>query len=167
MYNKIGEIMEEIWKQIEGYPYIISNKGRVRNVAMNRALIPYMDKDRLKVTFYKNCQRYSRNLASLVYHYFIHPIGTKAKIGFKDGDVKNCSADNLILSERVFKQRMIKRKGQSKKTPVLNSKKREGLKELPFAIETSNYIPYADNCTVRAKGFNPDAYLLRQFTYNY
>lgn len=156
--------MEE-WKQIDGFPYIISNKGNIINTRMNKPLKPYLDKGRLKITFYDNKKRYSRNLAPLVYNYFIKPTNSKTNISFKDGDYNNCSADNLILSRQVAL--MNRRQGSSSKTPILNSKKREGIKELPFIVRSDNYVPYADNCTVKPKYSNSDSYLLAQFSYNY
>ena len=149
----------EKWANVDGFNYVISDKGRIINTKLNRELKPYMDKGNLKVTFYNHTGetkiKLSKNLATFVYHYHVHPLTSKSTIGFKDKNVANCSADNLILQ----------RWNQGKKKPYSNKKKRV-LKEAEMdsvILYSETKIPYADNCTVRPKGYS--GYLLTQFPY--
>jgi hypothetical protein len=108
-----------------------------------------MDKGRLKVTFYNYSsdtkKRFAQNFAALVYHYHVKPLVGKSTIGFKDKDITNCAADNLILQKW----------NQDKKKPYAVRKKRV-VKESQMdsiVLPSEMKIPYADNCTVRPRSY--------------
>ena len=133
--------MEE-WKQIEGFNYIVSNLGHIINTKLDKEVRPYLDKGKLKVTFYNGTSRNrkAQNLATIIYNNFIKPLNGKTYIGFKDGNIYNCAANNLFIKKREIKK---EKKPQIRKTYESN------MDQVTFALTPK--IPYADNVTVRPK----------------
>lgn len=181
--------MKEIWKQIKDFPqYQISNLGRVKGIK-GKIKIPH--KERFVKLESKNGAT-TKSIANLVYSAFIAPIGKRMQVYHKDGNPLNCSSDNLYsLADRdrqmVSQYNKTKDLTSLKNTYKLSSRTiRNALERQLIGIvkkemvlpkhsvngkmEYQNYsgenkIPFADNCTVRPKDHNHEAYLIRQFTY--
>lgn len=183
--------MEE-WKQIPGYPsYYISNLGRVKNKTglflKIRGRTPVVD-------FNQDGDRNTIGVARLLYTTFLKPIKAHSHIIYRDGDSSNLSINNLLSSEDRAKEIIEMYKNGTNFTTIANSFKisvktvTNILNRCGISTEVKNFslpkhshkgkmeiqvvkgeyrIPYADNCTVKPKHFDANAYLLRQFNYNY
>lgn len=105
--------VEENWKPIGLKDIEVSDLGRVRS--KEKEYIPYVGKKhgKLLVSIYANRKQYNFLLAQLVAKLFVpNPDGCK-KIDYKDGDLRNCRADNLIWTDKTASE--AKRKYRTRK----------------------------------------------------
>ena len=86
----------EIWKPLRNFPnYEASTEGRIRCIRTQRIQKPtYMPKGYIQVSLYKNGRSHSVKVRRLVADTFL---GERPgmDIRHKDGDISNCSVDNL------------------------------------------------------------------------
>ena len=185
--------MEE-WRQIKEYPdYYISNLARVRN--KNGRLLRLHGKPPM-VDLRINKIMHRCSVAKIFYITFMGGGFDKSEhFIYLDGDSRNITIENII-STKQRKLNIIEMYRHQEKLAVIADKYKIGIKliknilcevgitvkkekefNLPkhhakgkmetSVIPAEFHIPYADNCTVRPKVFDANAYLLRQFNYNY
>lgn len=118
-----GDILKEIWKQIEGYEgyYEVSNTGKVRSVDREivlagkrsgekrqykgRVLQPLNSQGHLNVHLQREGKRENIGLGRLVALHFLDGFKDSGKFMVKyiDGDPTNCSVDNLTYTKEEDK----------------------------------------------------------------
>ena len=184
--------MEE-WKQIKEYPdYEISNLARVRGktgrILKTRDKIPAVE----IYTVYPKKTKHS--VARLYYIAFINPMRYHSKLLYRDGNPHNITKENLLTSEdrareivdlynkktdltiiantyrlavKTVKNILIAR-GISFETKEFTLSKHSSRGKIESQTIRGEFtIPYGDNCTAKPKSFAPNAYLDRQYCYNY
>ena len=93
--------MKEIWKQIEGFPnYQVSNTGKVRVTRENKKTLLNLT-DAGQVSLYFEGKRAPVLVKQLVAQYFLGYTGSSRHIHLKDGDVRNCSLDNIQIDSDI------------------------------------------------------------------
>lgn len=93
--------MKEIWKQIEGFPnYQVSNTGKVRATRGNKETLLNLT-DAGRVSLYFEHKRAAFYVKQLVAQYFLGYTGSSRHIHLKDGDVRNCSLDNIQIDSDI------------------------------------------------------------------
>ena len=108
-----GEPLKEVWS-LEGM-FQVSNMGRIRSkkgidsygyVKNGRYYKPYVAKraKRLCVTIYYRERNYNFPVATLVAKYFVPNPKGYSFLEFKDGNIRNCQADNLVWVAYTKKQ---------------------------------------------------------------
>lgn len=94
--KKEGDILQEIWKDVEGFEglYQVSIWGRIRSV--NGILKPYKNKKGyLKIGLYKDGKCYKKRVSRLIANTFIpNPYGLP-EVNHIDGNKENNSISNL------------------------------------------------------------------------
>lgn len=91
-------MIEEIWKDIEGYEgiYQVSNLGRVKRVTTGRILKSYKDRGGyLRVDLCKSGKRKNHKIHRLVAQAFIPNPDNKLQVNHIDENKTNNSVDNL------------------------------------------------------------------------
>lgn len=95
--------MEE-WAPIEGFEnYEVSDEGRIRNENSGHILKQFPNgHDIIQVVMYRDGKNHARAVHKLVAHAFteVGPEGTVPM--HRDGDKRNCRADNLEWKDRWF-----------------------------------------------------------------
>jgi len=84
----------ERWKQVVGYPYEVSNQGRVRSSRGIRALNAHRD-GHMQVTLHKKGIRKTFYVHTLVLEAFIGPRPLGLEACHNDGDPSNNNVTNL------------------------------------------------------------------------
>lgn len=97
--------MNESWSQPENLDnYEVSNEGRVRNSKTGKILKPSIDgKGYETVTVKENGRLITKRVGKLVASAFIKPDPDRPNIGYKDGNRKNNSAENIFRKRRSKK----------------------------------------------------------------
>lgn len=87
----------ELWRRIKGWPYEVSNEGRVRRIDDKRVLKPRPDGGGyMQVALYRKGQRKSFQVHRLVLTFFDRPPVNDAEQGnHEDGDKNNNAWTNL------------------------------------------------------------------------
>lgn len=181
--------MKEEWKELREFKgYFISNLGRIKGIN-GKIRIPY------KGRFIKfENQKTSKSIANLVYDTFVKPLANRTSVYHLDGNQLNFRPENLIstadrdkmiadefkenrninaickkynLSTRTARNILERQLVPYSQRPVILPKHSAKGKMEYQNYSGENKIPYADNCTVRPKSYDSNAYLIRQFTYNY
>lgn len=103
--------MVEEWKYIDcKKKYLVSNTGKVKSLYRNRILIPYVNK-KMKVAYVciaLNGNRGSKAIKQLVAENFMKNYDNKMVVDHKDGDITNCSLDNLYLRPKKNTRKVIR-----------------------------------------------------------
>lgn len=90
-------IINEEWKEIEGYNYSVSNYGRIKNntsqkiKALRNGIYGY------QVNLWNKSQGKMFTLSRLVAHYFIRKVKENERVRHKDGDIRNNYYKNLEI----------------------------------------------------------------------
>lgn len=89
--------MQEIWKIIKGFPqYVVSNRGRVKNVSTGRILKPWiMDTGYAKIELWNNGDALRFRVHRLVAEAFISNLRNKPTVNHIDGNPLNNASENL------------------------------------------------------------------------
>jgi site-specific DNA-cytosine methylase len=84
------------WKDIEGFPYVVSSTGLVKNVTTGQLLNPSMDKDGYYyVTLYNNDEKKNKRVSRLVAEAFIPIVDNLPQVNHINGDIHNNEFTNL------------------------------------------------------------------------
>ena len=90
----------EIWMPVDGFPYEVSNEGRVRN-SKGSVLRQYRQKNGyMAVKLFKDGKGVSFRVHRLVAVAFLNKPEGKNEVNHKDGDKENNAASNLEWSNR-------------------------------------------------------------------
>ena len=88
--------MVENWKKVEGYPYYVSDLGRIRSCNTNKIKMLRLDKDGYpKVTLHNNGKRKTFNVHRLVANAFIKNPKRKPQVNHISGNKFDNAASNL------------------------------------------------------------------------
>lgn len=115
--NKVYiEIQNEIWKDIEGSTYQISNCGRIKNTITDKILYGKLDKGTLRVKFSIKGMIKSQSIARIVAKVFLGGITDSQTIIHKDGNALNNKVENLLIIDKREKYKMMgKQSGEKRK----------------------------------------------------
>lgn len=90
----------EIWKPVEGFPYEVSNEGRIRN-SKGSVLKQFRQKNGyMAVKLFKDGKGVNYRVHRLVACAFLDRPEGKEEVNHKDGDKENNAASNLEWSNR-------------------------------------------------------------------
>lgn len=92
--EKLDTLDGEMWKNIDGFPYKVSNKGRVANAETNK-ILSNIKSDYHCVNLYKNRKMFVKRVHRLVAKAFIPNPDDKKLVNHKDGNKHNNSVNNL------------------------------------------------------------------------
>ena len=103
----------EVWKPVVGYEghYEVSSAGRIRKAESNDIVVPRLFNNRRVVYLYNGAKRQikGRVLGRLVWQAFVDDgIMPSTLVMHRDGDVTNCSIDNLYVMSRSERCRQVK-----------------------------------------------------------
>ena len=115
--NKVYiEIQNEIWKDIEGSTYQISNCGRIKNTITDKILYGKLDRGTLRVKFSIKGMIKSQSIARIVAKVFLGGITDSQTILHKDGNTLNNKVENLLIIDKREKYKMMgKQSGEKRK----------------------------------------------------
>jgi hypothetical protein len=85
----------EIWKDIEGYDYIISNYGNIKHIRNNKYLKERYTKGYNRIALHKNGKQKNFFVHRLVAEVFITNSEDKKQVNHIDGNKLNNNVDNL------------------------------------------------------------------------
>lgn len=88
---------EEIWKQIPGFNYSLSNYGRIRNDKSGKLKNPRRHNWILQVDIYKDGKRYTVNVPRMEAKLFIRDLTENERVTYIDGDMRNNYYKNLKI----------------------------------------------------------------------
>ena len=94
----IGE--EELWKQIPGFEYSISNYGRIRNDKNKKLKSVRHHKWMIIVDLYKNGNRHTINVPRMEATLFIRQVLEDERVSYVDGDKRNNYYKNLKIVKK-------------------------------------------------------------------
>lgn len=91
------DLPEEEWRATPGWPYSVSNQGRVRNCRNGHVLEHCYDSDGYAKVVLNDAPRRRNNakIHMLVSEAFLGPQPPGAQVNHKDGNKRNSAADNL------------------------------------------------------------------------
>lgn len=91
--------MEEIWKEIERFPYEASASGQIRRVSTGRALRPAVDKNgNRRVCLMRDGKAVSKSVPRLVFETHIRPLVGREVVAHRDGDKSHNAVGNLFAT---------------------------------------------------------------------
>lgn len=95
----------EVWKPVPGYEghYEASSAGRIRKAKSNNIVVPRLFNNRFVVLLYDGVKRQNKGcvLGRIVWKAFVDDgIMPSTLVMHRDGDVTNCSIDNLYVMSR-------------------------------------------------------------------
>lgn len=95
--NEISDLNNEVWKPINNYPnYLISNKGRIKNISLNYLMSIGKDEDGYGIIGLRNNgKRTTKRVHKLVAEAFIPNPNNYTIVHHKDHNRLNNNVDNL------------------------------------------------------------------------
>ncbi len=141
--------VKEEWKKIKGYPYRISNFGRVKRIGegcgahVGKILKPGITRGYLRVGLCKNNKVKFFHVHKLVAETFIGSCPKGKEVNHKDGDKENPYINNLEYVTRsqnmkhAFKLGLQDIKGEKNSQSKLTKK---DIKKIRALYKTGNYI---------------------------
>ena len=98
LYKKSNIIIKnEVWQEIEGYNYLISNYGRVKNKTSGIIKSLRCSKYGYQINLWKNGQGKMFTISRLVANYFIREVMIDEKVIHIDRDIRNNYYRNLKI----------------------------------------------------------------------
>lgn len=94
----IGE--NELWEQIPGFNYSLSNYGRIRNDKNGKLKTVRKHKWLITVDIYKDGKRYMLNVPRMEAELFIRHVEDNERVTFIDGDGRNLFYKNLKIKSK-------------------------------------------------------------------
>ncbi|MGV8130508.1 MAG: hypothetical protein ACP5N7_00220 [Candidatus Pacearchaeota archaeon] len=186
--------MEE-WRRIKEYPtFFVSSEARIKTlygkILKQRNPVPLVD------LWFSATSKKAISVARAFYKAFVDEnLSDRNSLIYLDNNPKNITKENLTTTSLRMKDIISMYEAKEPYQNIANkyhlsvrriknilweagvSIQKEEAFHLPkhhakgkmetSVIPAEFHIPYADNCTVRPKVFDANAYLLRQFNYNY